>query len=153
LPGVFLDNPYGSPINGSLWSLAYEVGCYAMVAVVGTLARRLGSWVFNVFLAAYVIGYVALIPFLELHPGSFGVLRTAHLLTLPFILGMVAFEFRKWIPLNLYLTGVLGLLTFLSYATPWFQFAFLVFWSYSVLTVGFTKWKCTLWYNRLGDYS
>lgn len=28
LPGVFEGNPYGPPINGSLWTLFYEVACY-----------------------------------------------------------------------------------------------------------------------------
>jgi len=66
---------------------------------------------------------------------------------------MVVFEFRKWLPLNLYLTSVLCLLAFLSYATPWFHFMFVVVWSYTILTVRFARSRGTLWYNRLGDYS
>jgi peptidoglycan/LPS O-acetylase OafA/YrhL len=41
LPGVvFVDNPSGTVVTGTLWSLRYEVYCYLMVLVLG-LARRL----------------------------------------------------------------------------------------------------------------
>ena len=34
LPGVFTDNPAPSAINGSLWSLPYELTCYAALALL-----------------------------------------------------------------------------------------------------------------------
>ncbi len=34
LPGVFADNPYPSAVNGSLWSLPYEIRCYIVLAVL-----------------------------------------------------------------------------------------------------------------------
>jgi peptidoglycan/LPS O-acetylase OafA/YrhL len=43
LPGIFEKNPYPSVVNGSLWTLEYEVICYGLIAalgVVGVLKRR-----------------------------------------------------------------------------------------------------------------
>jgi peptidoglycan/LPS O-acetylase OafA/YrhL len=42
LPGVlFADNPVGAIVNGSLWTLAYEVEMYLMVLVLGSLGLLL----------------------------------------------------------------------------------------------------------------
>jgi peptidoglycan/LPS O-acetylase OafA/YrhL len=40
LPGVFEQNPWPGAVNGSLWTLFYEVSCYVMVFVLG-MARLL----------------------------------------------------------------------------------------------------------------
>jgi peptidoglycan/LPS O-acetylase OafA/YrhL len=34
LPGVFYDNPYKSTVNGSLWTMPYEIFMYAILAIV-----------------------------------------------------------------------------------------------------------------------
>ncbi|WP_431777569.1 acyltransferase family protein [Ottowia caeni] len=44
LPGVFEKNPYPVAVNGSLWTIPYEIKCYialACAAAVGLLRRRL----------------------------------------------------------------------------------------------------------------
>lgn len=35
LPGVFLNNPHPQTVNGSIWTIPFEVLCYAIVALVG----------------------------------------------------------------------------------------------------------------------
>ncbi|MBV2207734.1 MAG: acyltransferase [Pseudomonas sp.] len=37
LPGVFVDNPFPNTVNGSLWTLPYEVLMYASVVLLGML--------------------------------------------------------------------------------------------------------------------
>jgi peptidoglycan/LPS O-acetylase OafA/YrhL len=41
LPGVFADNPYKDAVNGSLWTMPYEVRMYAMLAVAWLILRPL----------------------------------------------------------------------------------------------------------------
>ena len=38
LPGVFLENPYPAVVNGSLWTLPWEMKMYGILAVFGALA-------------------------------------------------------------------------------------------------------------------
>jgi peptidoglycan/LPS O-acetylase OafA/YrhL len=42
LPGVFADNPYAFAVNGSLWTVRWEIGCYLMMALLVAcgIARR-----------------------------------------------------------------------------------------------------------------
>lgn len=45
LPGVFEANPYPGAVNGSLWTVRWEIGCYIMMAIMALwgIARR--PWV------------------------------------------------------------------------------------------------------------
>lgn len=56
LPGVFLHNPWPGSVDGSLWTLHYEVACYALVLVLGSLGL-LNKYVTA---ALYLAGLVAL---------------------------------------------------------------------------------------------
>ncbi|EAU65046.1 O-acetyl transferase [Stigmatella aurantiaca DW4/3-1] len=57
LPGVFTNNVYAPAVNGSLWTLQYEVGFYLLVAGVG-LAGLLRRWT-----AGVGWGLAAVLPF------------------------------------------------------------------------------------------
>lgn len=41
LPGVFQENPYAGAVNGSLWTLRYEVGMYAILATIWVVCRKI----------------------------------------------------------------------------------------------------------------
>jgi len=71
IPGVWTDLPYPNVVNGSLWTLYYEFGCYLLVLVVGAatlLKRRWAvlalfalSWGYNLYVhLAGVTNYDAL---------------------------------------------------------------------------------------------
>jgi peptidoglycan/LPS O-acetylase OafA/YrhL len=41
LPGLFTSNPFGSPVNGSLWTLPYEMCLYCCIGFLGKIFERL----------------------------------------------------------------------------------------------------------------
>ena len=42
--GLFPDNPIPHAANGSLWTIRYEVGCYALLALIGLCGLRRRRW-------------------------------------------------------------------------------------------------------------
>jgi peptidoglycan/LPS O-acetylase OafA/YrhL len=151
LPGVFVDNAFPEIINGSLWTLAYEVVCYTMVAVVGMLVSVLNHRRFIGFLVAYAVCYVVVFQLLNSNHAHF--LQKPQLLSFPFVIGMALFQFRKQVPLRLPILVVLGTASVISYGNPLFHELFVLAWSYGVFYLGFLRYQRLLAYNRLGDYS
>ena len=151
LPGVFHDNPYPAAINGSLWTLFYEVVCYGLVAAVGTLGMATRHWRFAAFLAIYSVFYLALKSIdLRNHALLFGFQQ----LTLPFVQGMALYQFRRFVSLNAIVCALCGAAALWAHGTPWFQEIFVFFWSYLIFYLGYLPWGAPVKvYNRIGDYS
>jgi peptidoglycan/LPS O-acetylase OafA/YrhL len=55
LPGVFLHNPFPRSVDGSLWTLHYEVACYALVFLLG-VSHILNKYVTTLL---FLVGLVA----------------------------------------------------------------------------------------------
>jgi peptidoglycan/LPS O-acetylase OafA/YrhL len=62
LPGVFAKNPYPSVVNGSLWSLPYEVWLYVSLAILGSLQVINGRATYNLFLILVSLVYLQQTP-------------------------------------------------------------------------------------------
>ncbi|UYV15865.1 acyltransferase family protein [Porphyrobacter sp. ULC335] len=157
LPGVFESNPYGPPINGSLWTLFYEVACYGGVVVLGLLGGLRSRW-----LALGALVLVALFHFAgEWMTGEGGLplwglavpVGLLASLSFPFMLGTFAYVWREhirlsgwlalllWVPVPFMAAGLL--------MESWIVLALV----YSSLWFGFVPKGALLAYNRLGDYS
>ena len=155
LPGVFKDNPYPFAINGSLWTLFYEVSCYGLVAIVGILGFAARGSRFVVLVVVYSVGYFLLKTVGQAMLQRHGMLLLFHELTLPFLIGMAFYQFRNVLPLS----GIGCMLAIAAAgaaylgAGPWFREAFIVSWSYVVFAFGFLPFQPLKIYNRLGDYS
>jgi peptidoglycan/LPS O-acetylase OafA/YrhL len=151
LPGVFTQNPYPAAINGSLWSLFYEVVCYGMVAVLGAVGLTSRSWTFCIFLSVYILIYFGLGLLRSLHP-AFENLRE---LSYPFVLGMVVYHFRQFLITNLNLLMCVGAggIAVLSYRGFIVREAFVLFWTILIFCLGYLPLKALKIYNRVGDYS
>jgi len=156
---AFLGNPYPGPINGSLWSIQYEVWCYlgvAVLAALGLLRRRwllLGSFIVSVgvsvlwqvkgiVLGGKILGRILGSPQLW-----------ARMLPL-YLAGVVAYAFREQIRLRargaLFAIVVLIAACFLPCGwTLVFPFAG----TYLALYLAFAPWLRMHWFGRYGDFS
>lgn len=148
LAGVFEDNPFGPAINGSLWTLNYEVLCYAGVFVAGVAGVLRRPLLVAVGVATAVVLH-ATAPMLPLH------YRLDRLIELgtPFAIGVGLFVWRGQAPLDLRLALVLALAAALLRDTAAFRTVFVVALSYGVFWLGCAPSALLQRYNRLGDYS
>jgi peptidoglycan/LPS O-acetylase OafA/YrhL len=153
LPGVFTLNAYPEAINGSLWTLVYEVACYSIVAIIGISGLSSNGWRFAVFLLAYGAWYILTIPLLRGSSPHLTMIRNFHELTLPFIIGMTLFQLRGRVGFRLPILVLLAFAGVVSYGRVWFAEIFILAWSYGVFYFGFLRWAPLLAYNRTGDYS
>jgi peptidoglycan/LPS O-acetylase OafA/YrhL len=105
LPGLFLGNPIGGIVNGQLWTVPWELNCYAsltVLAVLGVVRRR------GLFLAVTLAGTVALFALSRL-PGN-GFMNQEHgvvgpALLFSFLAAVALYNFRDETPCNGCLAG------------------------------------------------
>ncbi len=152
LPGLFADNPLPGAINGSLWTLFYEVVCYAgvfVVGILGVLRMRLMFTCLTLALAgAFVFSGIWV-------PEGGLAYRMDKLVQLgfPFALGMLAYVWRDRLLLDWRIAGLLWSLPVIFGFTILLPLVILVAVGYSLLWLGFVAKGTVLSYNRLGDYS
>lgn len=152
LPGVFETNPFfPRAVNGSAWTLFYEVGCYAMVFLAGLGGRKIKG---TMLAAIGIVGalWLAVDVFHLFEPS----IRVGNFTKLgfPFAIGMLLYRARRIVPLSIVLIGSLGLLLWLSASSVFYSTIFVVFVVYSVFYLAYVP-KGLLWFNseRIGDVS
>lgn len=153
LPGLFQDNPYPG-INGSLWTLYYEVLLYALVLVLGIVGFLKNLPRASVFFALYFLFYFAfkfLLSEERINPGF--QMRIWVQWSFAFVIGMLFYVYRFKIHLDYRILSVCWLVALFLYKSPVFVEAFVIAWSCSVFWVAVnTEWFARQ-FNKLGDYS
>ena len=152
LPGVFEDNPMGSAINGSLWTLFYEVVCYVGVFILGVLGilRRRGA--FTLVFAGLAAAFIASIDWAPEGGLAYRLDLLMHL-AFPFGIGVLAYVWRERLPIDGRIAAGLWLLPALAGGTGELLPAIMVAVAYSTIWFGFAVKGPLLAYNRVGDYS
>jgi peptidoglycan/LPS O-acetylase OafA/YrhL len=152
LPGVFADNPYAKAINGSLWTLPWEVRMYALLGFCWLLFKvRLTKAI--IFLVVFaLIALLTLKIFYSSEPKS--VTNLFRFITF-FFSGALFFIFQDKIKLNgklcfLFL-GILVSCLFINSAV--FYIAYTLFLGYIILYIAYVPAGIIRKYNKVGDYS
>jgi len=148
LPGLFEDNPFGPIVNSSLWTLSYEVMCYAWVLICGVLGLLAGPRPFLIALIVFITAMAVKVGW-DMSPRF----ETFLYLGLPFVIGMSFYIWRAVIPLSGGLALVLVALAALSHPTPVFLPVMILAMTYSVFVIGYARIPGLVRYNSLGDYS
>ncbi len=130
ISGAFAGQPLPDVVNGSLWTIAREVQCYALLALaaaIGALADR------RVMLLLWVGGIILhmALPF-DLVP-LFEELRW---LAISFFAGVLLYLWHERILLSLPLLVALAALSTLADAGPWRQIAVALAAAYGLITLG-----------------
>jgi peptidoglycan/LPS O-acetylase OafA/YrhL len=152
LPGVFRTNAYPDAINGSLWTLSFEVGCYLMLAFVWRIGAfrnsyRLGWTALGVALCYVALAVVSRRISLPTKVGEFALLSEC------FVMGTMFYVLRDRVPLN---RPLAALLLAGAVVADFYFSSLIVFFAayiYALLTFGYLGAKPLDRYNALGDYS
>jgi peptidoglycan/LPS O-acetylase OafA/YrhL len=103
LPGVFEHNAVKAVGNVSLWTIRFEIFCYAAVVILGSLKLferpHIIMTIFVIVFASDCITFSVFVPF-------FGNLRPFFHLATYFLAGMVFYFYHHKIPYSLALVGV-----------------------------------------------
>jgi peptidoglycan/LPS O-acetylase OafA/YrhL len=152
LPEVFVSNAVAGNVNGSLWTLPYEVWLYIVllaVGVSGLLGRRRA---FNVAVLI-TAGIATVLRWRFGHIPFLGQDGNVERFAAYFFGGVAMYVNRSAIPMHAGIAGVLAVGAVVSRGTGVFPFALLLFLLYGSLWSAYVPRGMLRGYNRLGDYS
>lgn len=154
LPGVFTENPFGSAVNGSLWTIRFEIYCYAILAMIAFLGlyRPLG-WSAA---AVAILALHAVTTILGLTPegGWLGLTLEQLGRLLPcFAIGVGLYLFRKRVLLSWWIAILLLALWWASANTPIVHLVRTFAFAYLILCVAFLTARTSAPLSKLPDYS
>lgn len=131
LPGVFTNNPM-PVVAGSIWTLGYEVLCYAGLLMIGMLGLLQRCKVVFGIAAAFIVANIVSDP-AQLHP------RIHHTLDLglAFVFGVFCFTWRDRLALSPVLLIVLVGLAWSCLGTPFYEPVVVAALTYCVLMFGY----------------
>lgn len=149
-PYVFENNPLPLGMNGSLWTLPWEIKMYLMLGFLAYVTRK--HLAFGVFTTAIISSII----FIFATFNNIGdEISPFFRFTTFFFLGASAFLLRDKITISLKIlllvTTLLAGMFFLN--KPLFSIFYILFLPYTILYLAYTSNNITLHFNKVGDYS
>ncbi|WP_347987330.1 acyltransferase [Methylomonas sp. AM2-LC] len=158
LPGVFESNPYKYAVNGSLWTLPYEVKMYAILAVIWMLFRftpkfRTKIFKFTIISGAILAGLVIMLLHFEIVTGMTKYDKFLKLFFM-FFSGATFFILREHITLSHSVFNVFFVALILSLLNKQIFFVvYMITLPYILFYAAYIPAGFIREYNKLGDYS
>ena len=125
LPGVFEANAIVG-VNGSLWSIPYEVRCYVALGVAGLLGVPGSKMRGNVLVT--VVAFLLLLSYVD--PELLGILQHVSSALLCFAIGVLFYINQDHIVLDGRLALATLMVLYLSFGQNWFRFVYPLGWTY-----------------------
>lgn len=155
LPGVFTDNPYKNAVNGSLWTLPYEVRMYAILLGLWCITRVLkgvDSKSFKVVITCLSFFFLAAIFYTRQTNSPIAPL---FMLGYMFFIGSVFYLWKDKILLNKHiaLPALVVLVAAANIDKTIFFVLYILLLPYIVLYFAYFPSRLVRNYNRFGDYS
>ena len=152
LPGVFTANPFGAAVNGSLWTLPYEVWIYIALLLAGIVGLLRSRRAVNILFVGFIMVNTAIsLGFLH---NPFSTLANFARFATFFGWGVVFYTNRFSIPLSGFVVALLLFVMVLGWRTPLSDpIIFPLALSYTILWLAHIPKGALRQYNRLGDYS
>jgi peptidoglycan/LPS O-acetylase OafA/YrhL len=149
LPGVFETHPFPR-VEGSIWTLFYEVVCYLGLFAAGLLGLLKRRGRLSVLIGAFALLWLTAA---ATHPDL--PLRATNMLDLglPFATGTAMWLWKDRIPLTLWGVGGSLALTAALADTSLYGIALTAFLAYTTFWLAYIPGGWIRTYNRLGDYS
>ena len=148
LPGVFGGNIYSSTINGSLWTLNFELLCYIITFIIGLSGVLKNPFYFVSFFIISLMVYF--FSFQYKFPDRITLLL---LLGIPYLVGSTYWVFRN----NIIISNLYAMISLLMFSTFFYLKAPYIFWlpffAYLLFFLGHINFSWLLVYNKIGDYS
>ncbi len=155
LPGVFASNPYANAVNGSLWTLPYEIKMYTYLAIIAFTLMYAQKWLGkrSLFITFLSIAVVSVAANTVNHFILFTSVEFVRLFSM-FFIGVAFYIFRE----HIFLSSRLFLLALvvLSLSTinkDLFFVTYSVLLPYLVFYIAYIPAGSVRKYNKVGDYS
>lgn len=159
LPGVFESNPWHDPpaVNGSLWTLRFELCMYAIAAVIGCVGALRRPWKFHVFAAAFLVWYGLVLFRPDVFGGGIDRSDQFVRIVIYFFWGAVLQVHADRVPMGSVsgaVTGaVLSLLAWWAHGTPLYECVLALAATWWLLYAAYVPRGWIRAYNRVGDFS
>lgn len=151
LSSVFSTNPVPYLVNSPLWSLRYEIACYAAVALLGLNRSR--SWSASI-VVVFVTSWLSFLAYRLVSTDAMAsILETLARLSACFSAGMLFYVFRSQVPYRLELAGIACLVCVGTFLLGGFRSAFPIAGGYLLLYVAFSSALPLSRFGRYGDFS